>query len=439
VKKRQISFSLELFGFLILVLTWGVFIPQLAFAQAVPYARTFSRPKENVREALKELQAYAGQRLPIVEGFIGESDQPTGRYQRAFYQFSIDLLPAPSDATTVRVAAKITAWYADPDPVKSGYQVLPSNGRLESDLLDRLAEKLRERLPVSIFDADVQTPKANINYSTLLPRIAPSYSTSLPAPPAPLAASDAAGDGELAAIRGERAALEKRVQALNAELRSLQDLHTNQTRPRDLVIVKKAGAPLLAQPEQEARILFTAAEGDEFEFLDVAGEWVHVRISGASRGYIRRSSLELPEFIGTPQIVPDQTASTESRDTFHVVREEISIFPGGWEPLNGKPVKIYTVEPVSQSLSQTSTQSKLSFAWSLFRKFSTESAQDKLPVQGAVIIFDSADGGIIGTTILSVRQLATGSLSKNRFWTLCYLNPPDIFRPNTDRTRNVGK
>ena len=42
----------------------------------------------------------------------------------------------------VRVNATITAWYTDPVPAKSGYQVLPSNGRLEADFLDRLQEAL---------------------------------------------------------------------------------------------------------------------------------------------------------------------------------------------------------------------------------------------------------------------------------------------------------
>ena len=42
----------------------------------------------------------------------------------------------------VRVNATITAWYTDPLSGRSGYQVLPSNGRLEADFLDRLQEAL---------------------------------------------------------------------------------------------------------------------------------------------------------------------------------------------------------------------------------------------------------------------------------------------------------
>jgi hypothetical protein len=37
---------------------------------------------------------------------------------------------------------KISAWYEDPDRQKSGYEVLPSNGRLENDALDRVEQIL---------------------------------------------------------------------------------------------------------------------------------------------------------------------------------------------------------------------------------------------------------------------------------------------------------
>ena len=54
---------------------------------------------------------------------------------------------------------------------------------------------------------------------------------------------------------------------------------------------------MLAKPSEGAGLLFNAAANDEFEFLDAAGEWIHVQISGASRGYIRKSNLELPDFV----------------------------------------------------------------------------------------------------------------------------------------------
>src|ERR1700687_3401089 len=130
-------------------------IPRSARAQAVPYARTFPKTKLDLDTALKELQAYAGQKLPTVDGFVAAGDQPLSRYERAFYQFSIDLVPASSAGTVVGVIAQITAWYADPVPWKSGYQVLPSNGRLELDLLDRLSEKFGEKTATFILQSQV--------------------------------------------------------------------------------------------------------------------------------------------------------------------------------------------------------------------------------------------------------------------------------------------
>jgi len=43
--------------------------------------------------------------------------------------------------------------------------------------------------------------------------------------------------------------------------------------------------------------LFQAAANDEFEFLDGDNEWIHVGISGDSRGYLLRSSVDVPEKI----------------------------------------------------------------------------------------------------------------------------------------------
>ena len=98
--------------------------PQSVTGQAVPYARSYAKPKNEVEQALKELQAYSGQKLPILEGFVAPGAKPLDRYERGFYQFTIELLPGDNGATIVRLSAKVTAWYADRDVAKSGYEVL---------------------------------------------------------------------------------------------------------------------------------------------------------------------------------------------------------------------------------------------------------------------------------------------------------------------------
>jgi hypothetical protein len=49
-------------------------------------------------------------------------------------------------------------------------------------------------------------------------------------------------------------------------------------------------------------------------------------------------------------------------------------------------------------------------------------------IAGVVVVFDSADGGIIGSTLSGVQQLANGALSQDNSWKQCYLDPPDAFQ-----------
>ena len=120
-----------------------VFLSGTMNAQAVPYARTYSHSKEEVDNALKELQAYAGQKLPVVDGFVGMGQLSLARYERAFYQFSIELLPGDSGGTIVRLTAKIAERQAMCDfmGVASGTYAVSvvhdenSNGKLDRNFI----------------------------------------------------------------------------------------------------------------------------------------------------------------------------------------------------------------------------------------------------------------------------------------------------------------
>ncbi len=408
---------------LVLTLFVSAWTPTILCGQAVPYARTFPKPKEEVEGLLKEIQAYAGQKLPIVDGFVAVGDQPLSRYERAFYQFSIELVPDGADATIVRLTAKITAWYADRDPSKSGYQVLPSNGRLELDLLDRLSDRLGGKPLISVSRSSVLAPTPKLDLHTVSSGTYVSSATS-----ASGGAPAVSGENEISAMRLKRDAEEKHIQQLNAELQSLQEIQRNQARPGNLVAVRKSGTPIFAKPATGSRVLFTAAANDEFEFLDAQGEWIHVQISGASRGYILRSSVEVPEFLAARLKSPNVTASDHTQEAFRVAREETSVFPGNWDSLRGKTVKIYTVQPVSSQSKETRATAKLDFAASLFRGFSNASTSATDSIEGIVIIFDSADGGIVASKLSTAQEFANGSLSTEAFWNKCYMDPPDAFR-----------
>lgn len=391
----------------------------VAAAQAVPYARSFAKPKAEVEQALKDLQAYSGQKLPILDGFVAAGTKPLEQYERAFYQFTIELLPGDAGATVVRLSAKITAWYADRDVAKSGYEVLASNGRLELDLLDRLDEKLggKPSGPRVGSASTVQTPRAKLDLS------------GIPGGPMAIAGGSAPRSAdEVTALRAQREASERRVKQLTEELQGLQEIRSNQARPQNLVVVKKAAAPMYAKAADNSRVLFQATANDEFEFLDGDTDWIHVSISGDSRGYLLRSSVDVPEKIAA-RLESPATASAEEKFTgFRMEREETSAFPGDWAALKGKTVKIYTVQPVSQNPKESGPAVRLNYSLALFQKGLKEAVGANPAPEGIVVIFDSADGGIAGATLAEIQRMVKGEVSREAFWTQSYLDPVEAFR-----------
>jgi hypothetical protein len=394
----------------------------LTLAQSVPYARSYDKPKDQVEQGLKDLQAYSGQKLPILDGFVTVGDKPLDRYERGFYQFSVTLVPGDSGATIVRLSAKITAWYADRDVAKSGYQVLPSNGRLELDLLDRLEDKLNGRAvaaPVTSANT-VAAPKAKLDLSGV-----PGGSIGV----APPSASSKTPD-EVAALRSQRMAQERRVQQLTAEMQSLKEIRSSQAHPQNLVLVRKSGTPIYAKGTDGARVLFQASANDEFEFLDADGEWLHIEISGDSRGWVRKSAVELPEQIAARlQSHAAAAGADEKLSAFRIEREETSTFPGGWASLRGKSVKIYTVQPVSQDPKEAGPAARLKYSLSLFEKAMKDAASVTPSPEGVVVIFDSADGGMVSATMGDIQRVTAGTLDRDAFWSQSYMDPEDAFKP----------
>lgn len=393
-------------------------------AQAVPYAKTFQHSQGEVEAALKDLQAYAGQKLPIVEGFVGITDQPLGRYERAFYQFSIELFPNTASATIVRVTAKITAWYADPDPAKSGYQVLPSNGRLEMDLLDRLSEKFGVRGSLVLpHGSGMLAPKPKID----------SAGNYLPAPPATgevngsaKSAAEKSEPNDATALRGQREAEQKKMAALKAELENLREAQHDQAHPHNLVIVRKSGTPIFAKPLEGGKVLFAAAAYDEFEYIETQGDWLHIQISGVSRGWLRRSQVEPMETHGTI-VVPTDEPAIASTGGFKVIREDDEPFPGTWAPLKGKPTKVYWVQPAASPTAETSAVDKRAFAKGLLLRAAKDSTQSNS--QGVVVLFDTPDGGQVSTTFVTLHEWTAGKIDDQTFWQQSSIDPPELFEP----------
>jgi hypothetical protein len=231
-----------------------------------------------------------------------------------------------------------------------------------------------------------------------------------------------------------KAIVNKHTEEQEKEANALEEILRNQAHPSNLAAVTKAETPVLTSPNQGAKVLFLAAAEDEFEILDSNPNWVHVRISGLSRGWIRRSSLEMPDReagSGPAQNhekkeSPSQPAVFDQQ-SFQVQSEQIASFPGSWAPLRGKTVSIISVQKTTDSSADTGSAAKLVFAKSLFDKVYVDVAKGSTSIDGIVIIFDSEDGGMTAATVAVLRQWKTGAFSEEAFWRRCFFDPPEAF------------
>ena len=297
----------------------------------------------------------------------------------------------------------------------------------EADLLDQLGEELaRTESGRGTAPAAPPTPSTD-------PPAASEPTISAPVPRFPETGgtfSSSLSQGLAAQERGAGSTSEtnaaKTKNALQAEADSLAEILKNQAHPRNLVAVKKSGTPVVATPSLNTKPLFLASMHDEFEMLSFDRDWVHVRISGLSRGWIWRNSVEMPD--GIPDTdAPVVAVLAPAADLFHVIREETALFPGDWEPLRGKSVKIISVQKIDDNAKDSGPKERLEYAKFLLDKSFAEITQKPQDMAGVVVIFDSADGGMIAATTSAVAQWKAGTLSDSALWHKCFFDPPETF------------
>lgn len=407
-------------------------------AQANLNERVFTQSKSTIEKALKSMQSNTAGHLPILEGFASADKYPLDRYQRGYYQATFQVTSTPSGGSLVHVSTKVTAWYSDPVASShSGYQLLTSNGRIESDLLDQLSEQLA-RAPAA---REQSTASAPMSKPATEPASPAEASASSPVPKFPdnqRTFSSSLSQGLSAPRLNDRPSVEeanadKASSALQAEATNLEEILKNQAHPKNLVAVKKSGTPVVATPSLTAKPQFLASQHDEFELLNFTADWVHVRISGLSRGWIWRNSVEMPEGIADTD-TSTAGALTASADRFQVVREETAPFPGDWQPLRSKTVKIISVQKIDANENEASPKDRLEYAKFLFEKSYKEFSQTPSDLAGIVLIFDSSDGGMIAATMSTLQQWRAGTLSDSALWHQCYFDPPETF----DSTASAG-
>ena len=424
-----------------------------ANGQAKIYERSFGQSELAVKKAVNQLQGEMSGHLPALDGFAIAGEHPFERYQRAYFQATIQVTPGANGGSVVRVSAKVTAWYDDPQKAHSGYELLHSNGRIEADILDQLSEQLAsakpnsDQSPIEIVhpepgkvvavapETKAETSKVEVGSSN---ESKPATEPALSAPqphlfdaPSNLASSLSRGlaSSEASSQPSSKPEMptpkaDPERTRLQAEIEQLQEVLKTQSHPKNMVAVKKSGTAVVSTPSLTAKPIFLATAHDEFELLNFNQDWVHVRISGLSRGWIWRNDLELPDSVPDTQAAP---AGGEAANYFHVVREETAPFPGDWGPLRSKNVKLITVQKIDESAKEAGPQLKLEFAKSVFQKSYADMAQNPGGLSGIVLIFDSADGGMIAVPQSVLEKWKTGALSDSGFWSACFFDPPETF------------
>jgi hypothetical protein len=401
---------------LLLAMSWcGVSAGQSTQA----LGQTFHAPKADIEQALKDLNAYRSGKLPFLEGFVGNTEQPLSKYERAYYQYTITVTQKSDSEVEVAVNAKISAWLEDKDPAKSAYLDLPSNGRLEADLLERLRGRLRKNMAEANASREPLVSRRLLGIPDPSPADEPP-----PTPDAPSTATPAvpnfksvAPDISSSSMEKSSDATDARHQRLLNEERILNGVLAAQDHPTDLVAVKHPHTRVTSAPSETARTVMFAEAEDEFQFLKFEGDWVHVQISGLNRGWIRRSDIEIAG--DAPAKAAPAAASPES---FQSTKEETGTFPGEWATLRGKNVKIIWVQITGKS----TQKSRLNYAESMFKKQTPELAADK-SVDGVVIVFDAAEGGMAAAPVAALRQWGSGTLTDAAFLKQCWFDPPEAF------------
>jgi hypothetical protein len=395
-----------------------------------PVERTFTEPRAEVERAVSVVKSNSSGKLPALEGFVGAMQRPAERYEKIYYQCIFQVIPSVTGETSVRVTAKITAWYGDPDKQKSGYEVLPSNGRLENDALDRVEQILAGPDGASA-KAEIEPKRRyDLSLGPVIPHgAAPGGAGGVPRESRPSAIATMSSplrEEEIQELRNKRVAAERRVQQLNNALQNLQQLYDGQTKPANLVAIKKTGTPVYAHADESGKPLFAATARDQFEMVEIRGDWIHVNISGQSRGWLRKAQVEFPEDAAAAKETGSE-AIAKSAELFRVIREETVTFPGTWEPLRGKSVRLYTAEPAQSAAVETQAREKRDFARRLFERAWKEQSTSEGSTAGVVVIFDSADGGQASATMASLKQWREGNISEATFWNACSLDPPETF------------
>jgi hypothetical protein len=412
----------------------GMAFGNLAAAQQVPpKERLFNHPQVEIQKALEQMQAYETQRLPALPGFVNANATSLDHLQNPRYQLHIDLIFQGPAQTVVRVSAKITAWFEDTGPSASHYEVVPSNGRLEEDLLDRLSVYLEKGASRQAGAAIVEPPLPptgpanpplagtnNAPAAAANPGDAPNH----PSPAAVLSNTPEALAARITAVQSERETLERKERALQQQVSELQSASRNEVYIKNMAIIRSAQTPIYEQDQETSKVLFHADQDDEFPILEVRGGWVRVRLEKSAEAWLRGSQLRQPG---------DPSDSDPSALNFNASDVEVKPFHGEWSKLKGKTALYVFAQPARQLPAAALGLNQLRFAEFTFVEGYREATHSQQQVDGVVVVFLGQKGGVAAATLADIRRWHEGYLTDKLFLDRCSLDPSDSFRDAVSR------
>ena len=403
-----------------------------------PGERVYKHSKVEVEQALQALQAYTTNRLPVLDGFANANAGTLAKFENPHFQFRIDIESQGPAQTLVSVTAKITAWAADADAAHSQYVVIPSNGRLEQDMLDRLSVYLERGNPahspapredppnpavppVPSKGANPGSASESPSSDGLPAAVAPSR------PPAAKPASrvnpsdPAALASEIAAVQAERQQAELNQRKLQQQISELEANSSTQKYLSNLAVVKAPQTPVFQQDDDTSKVLFRADPEDEFEVIAVKDLWFHVRLENGADGWLRASQLQRPQDV-------DDTDDASGATNFTTPNQEVKPFIGDWAPLKGKPALFVFAQPSKAIPEGILGQSQFQFAKHVFTEGYREAVHSEQPMSGVVVVFLGDKGGVASATLADIRRWRDGAISDKAFIERCSLDPPESFR-----------
>ena len=90
-------------------------------------------------------------------------------------------------------------------------------------------------------------------------------------------------------------------------------------------------------------------------------------------------------------------------------------------------MKIISVQRIDEAAKDEGPKLKLEFAKSLLDKNSAELEKKAQELAGIVLIFDSADGGMIAVPVAVLTQWKAGKWSDAALWHQSFFDPPETF------------